>query len=124
MTAQLREKLILDGKLVGMAFCPPLPKHDPRLVERTDEEIAALRKRTSASLMKVSPANPAVNDRRAYGTSIDELGSAALPPNFTPVSTTGNSDGRSPAAPGRRKCVSPLLVPTHTLPSASAKKAL
>jgi hypothetical protein len=47
ITAQLREKLILDGKLVGMAFCPPLPKHDPRLVERTDEEIAALRMRTS-----------------------------------------------------------------------------
>ena len=40
MTAQVHEKLIYEGEEVSMAFCPPLPKRDPRIRERTDEEMA------------------------------------------------------------------------------------
>ena len=50
MTAQLYENLILDGKPVGMAFCPALPLGEPRLVELTQKEICALRMRTSKQL--------------------------------------------------------------------------
>ena len=31
MTAQAHEGLILDGERTSMAFCPPLPKNDPRI---------------------------------------------------------------------------------------------
>ncbi len=33
MTAQVHEGLILDGVKTSMAFCPPLPKDNPRLIE-------------------------------------------------------------------------------------------
>src|SRR5438552_11429156 len=33
MTAQLHEKLILDGEEVSMAFTPPLPEDHPRIFE-------------------------------------------------------------------------------------------
>lgn len=33
MTAQIHEGLILDGVKTSMAFCPPLPKGNPRLIE-------------------------------------------------------------------------------------------
>jgi hypothetical protein len=33
MTAQFHEKLILEGEVTGMAFCPPLPFGHPRLLE-------------------------------------------------------------------------------------------
>lgn len=33
MTAQVHELLILDGTKTSMAFCPPLPKDNPRLIE-------------------------------------------------------------------------------------------
>lgn len=33
MTAQVHEKLILDGVQTSMAFCPPLPLSDPRVVK-------------------------------------------------------------------------------------------
>jgi len=46
MTAQFHEILIFNGEPMGMAFCPPLPLHDPSLVELTREEIDALRKHT------------------------------------------------------------------------------
>ena len=39
MTAQVHENLILDGEETTMAFCPPLPKNDPRLVRLTKAEI-------------------------------------------------------------------------------------
>jgi len=38
MTAQIHEVLILDGEELGMAFCPPLPENEPRLVEISIEE--------------------------------------------------------------------------------------
>ncbi len=41
MTAQFHEKLILEGKVSSMAFCPPLPTSHPRLVELTEEAINA-----------------------------------------------------------------------------------
>ncbi|MBF2079572.1 MAG: hypothetical protein IGR76_13905 [Synechococcales cyanobacterium T60_A2020_003] len=33
MTAQIGERLIFDGKETSMAFCPPLPKGHPRIIE-------------------------------------------------------------------------------------------
>jgi hypothetical protein len=39
MTAQVREVLILNGKRVSMAFCPPLPECDPRVVENDYDEL-------------------------------------------------------------------------------------
>ncbi len=33
MTAQIHECLILDGEETSMAFCPPLPKGHPRIIE-------------------------------------------------------------------------------------------
>jgi hypothetical protein len=39
MTAQLHENLILDdGTKKSMDFCPPLPEHHPRIIERTPAE--------------------------------------------------------------------------------------
>lgn len=39
MTAQIHERLILNGEEISMAFCPLLPEADPRIVELTDDEI-------------------------------------------------------------------------------------
>lgn len=39
MTAQVHENLILDGQKTSMAFCPPLPENDSRVVELKDDEI-------------------------------------------------------------------------------------
>lgn len=39
MTAQVHEKLIYEGEALSMAFCPPLPERDPRIRERTPEEL-------------------------------------------------------------------------------------
>jgi hypothetical protein len=38
MTAQVDERLILNGENVGMSFCPPLPEGHPRIVELDDQE--------------------------------------------------------------------------------------
>lgn len=39
MTAQMRERLILEGKETGMAYCPPIPQDHPN-IERLDHEDA------------------------------------------------------------------------------------
>lgn len=39
MTAQVHEGLILDGKETSMAFCPPLPKDESRIIVLSDDEI-------------------------------------------------------------------------------------
>lgn len=39
MTAQINEWLIIDQKIVEMAFCPPLPVEHPRIYERSPEEV-------------------------------------------------------------------------------------
>ena len=39
MTAQVQEKLILEGEETSMSFCPPLPSDDPRVMIRTRAEI-------------------------------------------------------------------------------------
>ncbi len=39
MTAQVEENLILNGKNALMAFCPPLPANDPRIIELKEDEI-------------------------------------------------------------------------------------
>jgi hypothetical protein len=39
MTAQVHEKLWLEGKETSMAFCPPIPSDHPHIVELTDEQI-------------------------------------------------------------------------------------
>ncbi len=39
MTAQIHEKIIYEGKEMEMAFCPPLPKNDPRIQELKDNDI-------------------------------------------------------------------------------------
>ncbi len=41
MTAQVHEKLIYEGEICSMAFCPPLPIGDPRIQERRDDELEA-----------------------------------------------------------------------------------
>ncbi len=41
MTAQIRERLILDGDETSMAFCPPLPKGHPHIYEPSPEEIVS-----------------------------------------------------------------------------------
>ncbi|GAP62533.1 hypothetical protein ARMA_0956 [Ardenticatena maritima] len=41
MTAQVHEKLIYEGEELSMAFCPPLPEDDPRIKQRTLEELQA-----------------------------------------------------------------------------------
>jgi hypothetical protein len=33
MTAQLHEQIIIDGRPMSMAYCPPLPKGDPRVID-------------------------------------------------------------------------------------------
>lgn len=38
MTAQIHEELILDGEATSMAFCPPLPENDPRIVPIDPDE--------------------------------------------------------------------------------------
>lgn len=40
MTAQIHEILIFDGQESSMAFCPPLPADQPRIVELPPEAIA------------------------------------------------------------------------------------
>ncbi len=40
MTAQIPERLIIDGKETAMAFCPPLPYGHPRIVEVDEAEAA------------------------------------------------------------------------------------
>lgn len=40
MTAQIYEKVILDGKVTSMAFCPPLPEGHPRIFEPDPDEVA------------------------------------------------------------------------------------
>ncbi len=39
MTAQVHENLIYEGEEASMAFCPTLPKDDPRIRELKDDEI-------------------------------------------------------------------------------------
>ncbi len=39
MTAQVHERLILDGEQTSMAFCPPLPAGHPRITELDGEEL-------------------------------------------------------------------------------------
>ena len=39
MTAQIPERLIYEGEELPMTFCPPLPKQDPRIQERSAEEL-------------------------------------------------------------------------------------
>lgn len=39
MTGQVHENLILNGENSSMAFCPPLPKNDSRIVELEKDEI-------------------------------------------------------------------------------------
>ncbi len=36
MTAQVHEKLILDGEEISMDFCPTLPENDSRVIELPD----------------------------------------------------------------------------------------
>jgi hypothetical protein len=38
LTAQVYERLILNGKETDMSFCPPLPEGNPRIVTLSDEE--------------------------------------------------------------------------------------
>ena len=38
MTAQIHERLILDGDETSMAFCPPLPEGHPRIYEPSRED--------------------------------------------------------------------------------------
>jgi len=38
MTAQIYENLILDGEETSMAFCPPLPENDDRVIEIKDDD--------------------------------------------------------------------------------------
>lgn len=40
MTAQIHERLILDGEETTMASCPPLPRGHPRLVEGAPDQPA------------------------------------------------------------------------------------
>ena len=39
MTAQFHESLIYEGEKTSMAFCPPIPDNNPRIIELTDKEI-------------------------------------------------------------------------------------
>ncbi len=39
MTAQVHENLILNGEETSMAFCPPLPEDDPRIIALKDDEM-------------------------------------------------------------------------------------
>jgi hypothetical protein len=46
MTAQIHERLILDGQDTSMAFCPPLPEGHPRIIsidpDRTERDASDL----------------------------------------------------------------------------------
>jgi hypothetical protein len=44
MTAQTREKLILDGIETSMAFCPPFPEDHPRIEELSPEDLGRVDK--------------------------------------------------------------------------------
>lgn len=39
MTAQIHERLILDGEETSMAFCPPLPDGHPRIYEPSPDDV-------------------------------------------------------------------------------------
>lgn len=39
MTAQVHEKLVIDGQPASMAFCPPIPANHPRIVELNETEV-------------------------------------------------------------------------------------
>ena len=39
MTAQVHERLTLEGRETSMAFCPPLPEHHERIIELTSTEL-------------------------------------------------------------------------------------
>ncbi len=39
MTAQIHERLILDGEETSMAFCPPLPDEHPRIYEPNADKL-------------------------------------------------------------------------------------
>ena len=39
MTAQACENLIIDGEETSMAFCPPVPFDDPRIVEVDEDDV-------------------------------------------------------------------------------------
>lgn len=41
MTAQIHERLILDGEQTSMASCPDLPRDHPRLLQRSSEAALA-----------------------------------------------------------------------------------
>ncbi|MFA6618268.1 MAG: hypothetical protein WCT23_04285 [Candidatus Neomarinimicrobiota bacterium] len=38
MTAQIGEKLIINDNQIRMAFCPPLPENDSRIVVNDENE--------------------------------------------------------------------------------------
>jgi hypothetical protein len=39
MTAQAKERLVLEGRETTMSFCPPVPRDDPRIVRVGDNEV-------------------------------------------------------------------------------------
>jgi hypothetical protein len=41
MTAQIHERLILDGEETSMTFCPPLPDGHPRIFEPDPDEVVS-----------------------------------------------------------------------------------
>lgn len=42
MTAQIHEKLILEGKETSMAFCPPIPTDHPRITASTSSGLSSM----------------------------------------------------------------------------------
>ncbi|MGI0015521.1 MAG: hypothetical protein ACREBU_19060, partial [Nitrososphaera sp.] len=52
MTAQIHEKLIIDGEKTSMAFCPPLPIGHPRIVAVSDDEINHLLQKAEMVFLK------------------------------------------------------------------------
>ena len=43
MTAQVHEKITIDGKRTSMAFCPPIPENHPRITMIPFEEYVPTR---------------------------------------------------------------------------------
>lgn len=69
MTAQVHERLIIDGEETSMAFCPPLPEQHPRIFEPGPGEGAKARSDSilgSTACWRGYQGTWAINDGRLY----------------------------------------------------------
>lgn len=70
MTAQVPERLRLDGEDVWMTFCPPLPRHSARLVRRSNTSSEQSIIMASTACWRQYQGSWAIDDDRFYLLSV------------------------------------------------------